>query len=147
MFEKKLTRREFTKFGTTALLGLGATLCSGSKLFAIDEESGQKMLEARFYRNMNAVTVDLKAFTDTFYRKVCFSRLDPVLKTLINIRSAGKHLEIVNLMIPTLNDDPNDVRKMCRWILKHLGEDTPVHFSRFHPNYKLLNLPPRLSKK
>jgi pyruvate formate lyase activating enzyme len=92
--------------------------------------------------HMDAVTVDLKAFADTFYRTVCSSRLNPVLKTLINIRQAGKHLEIVNLMIPTLNDDPKDVRKMCRWIVENLGEDTPVHFSRFYPNYKLLNLPP-----
>jgi len=90
----------------------------------------------------NAVTVDLKAFTDTFYREVCSSRLDPVLKTLKNIRNAGKHLEVVNLMIPTLNDNPDDVRNMCRWILENLGEDTPIHFSRFHPNYKLQNLPP-----
>ncbi len=92
--------------------------------------------------HMDAVTVDLKAFTDTFYREVCASRLDPVLKTLKNIRGAGKHLEVVNLMIPTLNDDPNDVRRMCQWILKNLGEDTPMHFSRFLPNYKMLNLPP-----
>ena len=91
---------------------------------------------------MNAVTVDLKAFTETFYQEICFSSLKPVLKTLKNIRKAGKHLEIVNLMIPTLNDDPDNVRDMCRWILNNLGEDTPVHFSRFHPNYKLLNLPP-----
>ena len=91
---------------------------------------------------MHAVTVDLKAFTDTFYRKVCSSRLNPVLKTLRNIRKAGKHLEIVNLMIPTLNDNAEDVRKMCRWIAENLGQDTPLHFSRFYPNYKLLNLPP-----
>jgi pyruvate formate lyase activating enzyme len=92
--------------------------------------------------HMHAVTVDLKAFTDTFYREVCSSRLNPVLKTLLNIRKADKHLEIVNLMIPTLNDNPEDVRRMCRWIVENLGEDTPLHFSRFHPNYKLLNLPP-----
>jgi pyruvate formate lyase activating enzyme len=91
---------------------------------------------------MNAVTVDLKAFTDTFYREVCSSRLDPVLKTLKNIRNAEKHLEVVNLMIPTLNDNPDDVRSMCQWIVENLGEDTPLHFSRFHPNYKLTNLPP-----
>ncbi|UCH21540.1 MAG: AmmeMemoRadiSam system radical SAM enzyme [Deltaproteobacteria bacterium] len=91
---------------------------------------------------MHAVTVDLKAFSDTFYREVCSSRLNPVLNTLLNIRKAGKHLEIVNLMIPTLNDNPRDVRRMCRWIVENLGEDTPLHFSRFHPNYKLLNLPP-----
>ena len=92
--------------------------------------------------HMHSVTVDLKAFTDTFYREVCSSRLDPVLKTLLNIRETGKHLEIVNLMIPTLNDNAEDVRRMCRWIVENLGEDTPLHFSRFYPNYKLQNLPP-----
>ena len=91
---------------------------------------------------MNAVTADLKAFTDKFYREVCSSRLEPVLKTLKNIHKAGKHLELVNLMIPTLNDNPEDVRNMCRWIVENLGEDTPLHFSRFFPNYKLQNLPP-----
>lgn len=91
---------------------------------------------------MNAVTVDLKAFTDTFYREVCSSRLSPVLKTLINIRKADKHLEIVNLMVPSLNDNSDDVRQMCRWIVQNLGEDTPLHYSRFFPNYKLQNLPP-----
>lgn len=92
--------------------------------------------------HMNAVTVDLKGFTETYYREVCSSRLEPVMKTLVNIRKAGKHLEIVNLMVPTLNDNPDDIRRMCRWIVENLGEDTPLHFSRFHPNYKLTNLPP-----
>lgn len=103
----------------------------------INEEPLLALLE-----HMNAVTVDLKAFTETFYRDICSSSLAPVLKTLKNIRNAGKHLEIVNLMIPTLNDNPDDVRKMCQWIVENLGEDTPLHFSRFHPNYKLQNLPP-----
>lgn len=103
----------------------------------INEEPLLVLLE-----QMNAVTVDLKAFTEAFYRDVCSSSLAPVLKTLKNIRNAGKHLEVVNLMIPTLNDNQDDVRKMCQWILENLGEDTPLHFSRFHPNYKLQNLPP-----
>jgi len=103
----------------------------------INEEPLLSLLEY-----MDAVTVDLKAFTDRFYREVCSSRLEPVLKTLINIRRAGKHLEVVNLMIPTLNDDPDDVRSMCRWVAENLGEETPLHFSRFSPNFKLQNLPP-----
>ncbi len=103
----------------------------------INEEPLLSLLE-----HMNAVTVDLKAFNDTFYREVCSSRLNPVLNTLINIRKAGKHLEIVNLMIPSLNDNSDDVRKMCRWIVQNLGENTPLHFSRFFPSYKLQNLPP-----
>jgi len=91
---------------------------------------------------MDAVTVDLKAFTEEFYRKVSSSRLEPVLRTLETVRGAGKHLEIVNLVIPTLNDDLDDIRRMCAWIKTNLGDDVPLHFTRFFPAYKLQRLPP-----
>lgn len=92
--------------------------------------------------HLNAVSVDLKAFTENFYKKVCSSRLKPVLDTLRTIRQSGKHLEIVYLMIPTLNDDPEEIRQMCRWLVENLGAETPLHYSRFFPNYKLTHLPP-----
>jgi pyruvate formate lyase activating enzyme len=91
---------------------------------------------------MDAVTVDLKAFTEKFYGEVSSSELEPVLHTLRIVRSYRRHLEIVNLMIPTLNDDPKDIREMCIWIKKNLGKDTPLHFNRFFPQYKLTHLPP-----
>lgn len=91
---------------------------------------------------MDAVTVDLKAFTEEFYREVSQSSLSPVLRTLETIREAGKHLEIVNLVIPTLNDNPEDTRRMCAWIKANLGDDVPLHFTRFFPAYKLQRLPP-----
>jgi pyruvate formate lyase activating enzyme len=91
---------------------------------------------------MDAVTVDLKAFTSTFYQEVSASELDPVLRTLEQIHHSGTHLEIVNLMIPTLNDDPDDVRRMCQWIRDTLSAQVPLHFTRFHPAYKLISLPP-----
>jgi len=91
---------------------------------------------------MDAVTVDLKAFTEKFYREVSFARLGPVLRTLETIRGSGKHLEIVNLVIPTLNDNLDDIRRMCAWIVANLGEDVPLHFTRFFPAYKLQRLPP-----
>jgi pyruvate formate lyase activating enzyme len=91
---------------------------------------------------MDAVTVDLKAFTPEFYREVSASELEPVLRTLQQIHGSGKHLEIVNLMIPTLNDDPDDVRRMVRWIRDTLSAEVPLHFTRFHPAYKLTSLPP-----
>ena len=91
---------------------------------------------------MDAVTVDLKAFTEEFYQRVSSSRLEPVLRTLETIRGAGKHLEIVNLVIPTLNDDLDDIRRMCAWIKSSLGDDVPLHINRFFPNYKLQRLPP-----
>jgi len=64
------------------------------------------------------------------------------LRTLKIIRKSGKWLEIVNLHIPTLNDNPEDIRKMCLWIKVNLGQETPLHFSRFFPAYRLTNLPP-----
>jgi len=64
-----------------------------------------------------------------------------VLRTLETVRGAGKHLEIVNLVIPTLNDDLDDIRRMCAWIKAHLGDDVPLHFIRFFPAYKLQRLP------
>lgn len=91
---------------------------------------------------MDAVTVDLKAFTEKFYSEVSSSELEPVLHTLRTVKSYGRHLEIVNLVIPTLNDDPEDIREMCLWIRINLGKDVPIHFNRFFPQYKLLNLPP-----
>jgi pyruvate formate lyase activating enzyme len=91
---------------------------------------------------MDAVTVDLKAFTPEFYRDVSSSELEPVLRTLQQIHLSGRHLEIVNLMIPTLNDDIDDVRRMCRWIGDTLSPQVPLHFTRFHPAYRLTNLPP-----
>jgi pyruvate formate lyase activating enzyme len=90
---------------------------------------------------MDAVTVDLKAFTEKFYREVSSSKLEPVLNTLKNIKKTGVHLEIVNLVIPTLNDNMDDIRRMCVWIRENLCVDTPLHFNRFYPAYKLINLP------
>lgn len=90
---------------------------------------------------MDAVTVDLKGFTEEFYSRVCSSSLQPVLRTLETVRQAGAHLEIVNLVIPTLNDDLDDIRRMCAWIVSHLGADVPLHFTRFFPTYKLQRLP------
>lgn len=89
----------------------------------------------------DAVTIDLKGFTDKFYREVSSAQLEPVLKTLRIIKEEGTWLEMVNLVIPTLNDDLTDIRKMCLWIKENLGEDVPLHFSRFSPAYKLTQLP------
>lgn len=89
----------------------------------------------------DAVTIDLKGFTDEFYRKASSAQLQPVLRTLKIIKEEGVWLEIVNLVIPTLNDDPQDIRKMCEWIKENLGPDVPLHFSRFYPSYRLTDLP------
>jgi pyruvate formate lyase activating enzyme len=90
----------------------------------------------------DAVTIDLKGFTDKFYREVSSAELEPVLRTLKIIREQGVWLEIVNLVIPTLNDNPEDIKRMCEWIKENLSPDTPLHFSRFSPAYKLTALAP-----
>ena len=91
---------------------------------------------------MDAVTVDLKAFTPAFYRQVSSSELEPVLRTLQQIQRSGVHLEIVNLLIPTLNDEMDDVRRMCQWIRDTLSPEVPLHVNRFHPAHKLTHLSP-----
>jgi pyruvate formate lyase activating enzyme len=91
---------------------------------------------------LDAADVDLKAFTEDFYSRICGGRLRPVLDALVVLRQEGVWLEITNLVIPTLNDDPREIREMCRWIVKNLGPDVPLHFSRFFPYYKLKDLPP-----
>jgi len=91
---------------------------------------------------LDAVKIDLKGFSEDFYEKVCFGRLEPVLNTLRILKEEGTWLEIVNLIVPPLNDDPNEIEKMCEWIKKNLGDEVPLHFIRFFPNYKLTHLPP-----
>lgn len=91
---------------------------------------------------IDAIKVDLKAFNDNFYRRIVGGRLGPVLETLKTIKEEGVWLEIVYLVIPRENDNEAEIREMSQWILKNLGENTPLHFTRFYPTYKLKNLPP-----
>jgi len=88
-------------------------------------------------RYMDAFNIDLKAFDDNFYIKHTNSSLDPVLATLKTIIEYQKHLEITNLVIPTLNDDPGVFRKMVDWICNELGENTVLHLSRYFPHHKM----------
>jgi len=91
---------------------------------------------------LDAVKIDLKGFSEEFYKKVCSASLKPVLESLKTVKTSNVWLEIVNLVIPTLNDDPKVIDEMCRWIKENLDLDTPLHFTRFHPDYKLTHLPP-----
>lgn len=91
---------------------------------------------------LTAVKVDLKGFSEKFYSEICAGKLAPVLSTLDVLKDIGIHLEIVMLMIPTLNDAPGEIGEMAKWILAHLGPDVPLHFTRFHPMFRLTNLPP-----
>lgn len=92
-------------------------------------------------KHLSAVKIDLKSFSEEFYKKICNSKLQPVLDTLVNLKKIGIWYEIVVLLIPTLNDGKEEIKKMCEWINKELGSEVPIHFSRFTPMYKLTNLP------
>jgi pyruvate formate lyase activating enzyme len=91
---------------------------------------------------MDAVNVDLKSFNKEFYNKMgLMAELEPVLETLKIVQQSGVWLEITNLLIPGQNDSPEEIKKMCVWIKENLGEEVPLHFSRFTPSFKLQNLP------
>jgi pyruvate formate lyase activating enzyme len=91
---------------------------------------------------MDAANVDLKAFTEDFYARVTLSHLAPVLETLEWLAREGRvFTEVTNLVIPGLNDDPAETRRLAEWIGKHMGPDVPLHFSAFHPTWKMTDRP------
>jgi pyruvate formate lyase activating enzyme len=90
---------------------------------------------------VDAANVDLKSFSDDFYRDICDARLQPVLTALKLMKECGVMLEITNLLIPTLNDSLDETTALCDWIVDNLGEETPLHFSRFFPRNQLKHLP------
>jgi pyruvate formate lyase activating enzyme len=91
---------------------------------------------------VDAIKIDLKGYDETFYQEVCEAELGGVLEAIQTIYESGIHLELVNLVVPTLNDDLEQLRALSRWVAQELSPDIPLHFSRFHPQYKLTNLPP-----
>jgi pyruvate formate lyase activating enzyme len=94
------------------------------------------------YDHIDAANVDLKAFTENFYGKITLTHLQPVLETLQWLKDETKvWFELTNLMIPTLNDDPDETRRLAGWICDHLGPDVPLHFTAFHPDFKLQDKP------
>jgi pyruvate formate lyase activating enzyme len=86
---------------------------------------------------LGAYRVDIKAFTDDFYKKICGARLQPVLDSAALARELGMHVETVTLVIPGLNDSTEEMGSLIRWVIEHLGPATPMHFSAFHPDYKM----------
>jgi pyruvate formate lyase activating enzyme len=95
------------------------------------------------YDHIDAANVDLKAFTENFYGKITLTHLQPVLETLLLLKNeTSVWFEITNLMIPGLNDDPEETRKLSAWIQENLGPDVPLHFTAFHPDFKLQDKPP-----
>jgi pyruvate formate lyase activating enzyme len=98
---------------------------------------------AEFFRHMDAANIDLKGFTEDFYKRLCSGALAPVLETLEYLkRETGVWLEITTLLIPGENDSPREIDALSRWIVTHLGPDVPLHLSAFHPDWKMRDLPP-----
>lgn len=91
---------------------------------------------------LDAANIDLKAFSETTYLKLSGGKLQPVLDSLKVYRDMGVWLEITNLIVPTWTDNTEEIRKMCRWLFENEFVNTPLHFSRFYPLYKLEQLPP-----
>ncbi len=91
---------------------------------------------------LDAVKIDLKAYSESYYQKICSARLQPVLDTLKLLKQLGMWFEIVYLVIPAENDSDNEFKGVCNWIGENLGPDVPLHFSRFSPAYKMKNYPP-----
>jgi len=98
---------------------------------------------AELYAAMDAANVDLKGFTEGFYRNVCGGELQPVLDTLVYLkRETDVWFEITNLLIPGANDSDEEIDAMTRWVVAELGPDVPMHFTAFHPDWKMLDRPP-----
>ena len=91
---------------------------------------------------LDAANIDIKAFSDEHYKRVCGGRLQPVLNTILAMHDAGVWIELTNLIIPGVNDDMGIIREMCQWMADHHLHDVPLHLSRFFPHYRMSHLPP-----
>jgi pyruvate formate lyase activating enzyme len=122
-----------------------AKACRALGLKTVAVTSGYINAEPRreLYAVMDAANVDLKAFTDDFYARVTFSHLKPVLETLeYLVKETQVWTEITTLLIPGLNDSESEIAKLSSWVVETLGPDVPLHFSAFHPDFKMRDLPP-----
>ncbi|WP_407277836.1 AmmeMemoRadiSam system radical SAM enzyme [Aromatoleum evansii] len=114
----------------------------GLKTVAVTAGYITELARPDFYAHMDAANVDLKAFTDEFYVKECGAHLQPVLDTLKwLVHESDVWVEITTLLIPGLNDSEDEVRALSQWVAKELGGEVPLHFSAFHPDYKLTDIP------
>ena len=90
--------------------------------------------------HLDAANIDLKSFSDDVYQRISGGHLQPVLDTILAMKEAGVWIELTNLIIPGVNDDMQMIRQMCRWMVENGLAETPLHFSRFFPHYKMSNL-------
>lgn len=122
-----------------------ADACHARGLKTVAVTNGWIEPEARreFFAHMDAANVDLKAFTDRFYRELCGATLQPVLDTLVYLHhETAVHLEVTTLLIPGWNDSPAEVDAMTKWAVAHLGPDVPWHFSAYRPTLRWNQAPP-----
>jgi pyruvate formate lyase activating enzyme len=122
-----------------------AAACRERDLRTVAVTAGYITEEPRteFFRHMDAANIDLKAFTDRFYRKICGGHLEPVLDTLRYLHNeTDVWFELTDLLIPGENDSESEIEAMTEWIIEHLGPDVPLHFTAFHPDWKMLDKPP-----
>lgn len=122
-----------------------AKACRELGIKSVAVTSGYVCEEPReeFYRHMDAANVDLKAFTDGFYERLCGGHLQPVLDTLQYLKHhTNVWLELTTLLIPGENDSEQELQAMTQWVVEHLGPDVPMHFTAFHPDWKMLDVPP-----
>jgi len=118
-----------------------ACRAKGIKAIAVSAGYMNPAARAEFYGHMDAANIDLKAFTENFYSKITFSKLAVVLETLEFLKSTDVWFEITTLLIPGHNDGDGELREQCAWLLEHLGTDVPLHFSAFHPDFKMRDVP------
>jgi len=122
-----------------------AQACHERGIRSVAVTAGYVTAEPRkeFYRYMDAANVDLKGFTEDFYWKLTGGHLQPVLETLEYLRHETQvWFELTTLLIPGHNDSSDEIERMCRWVVEHLGPDVPMHFTAFHPDWKMLDVPP-----
>ncbi|MDP6654572.1 MAG: AmmeMemoRadiSam system radical SAM enzyme [SAR324 cluster bacterium] len=117
--------------------------CREAGVHSVAVTAGYILPDARteFFRNMDAANVDLKAFNEDFYKKICGGKLAPVLETLLYLKNETEvWFELTTLLIPGENDSPEELHKMTEWIVENLGPDVPLHFSAFHPDWKMRDI-------
>jgi pyruvate formate lyase activating enzyme len=122
-----------------------ADACHEVGIKAVSVTAGYMCPEPRaeFYGHVDAANVDLKAFTEDFYHRICAARLADVLDTLQYLKhETSVWFEITTLLIPGRNDSPAEIEAETKWIMEYLGPDVPLHFTAFHPDYKMLDVPP-----
>lgn len=120
-----------------------AVLAKGRGLISVMVTNGYMTKQAikDVYPVIDAVNIDLKSFTENFYFKQTFSHLKPVLDGILWIKNEGTWIELTTLLIPGKNDSTEEIQELCNWVKQYCGEDTPLHFTAFHPDFKMTDVP------